>query len=69
MGIFGGVIVDCFGVKLMIVIGMLMCVVGFVIMGIVYELWLLWFLCLFLGFGGMLFDLLCLVLVVKLICL
>ncbi|MEW7311447.1 multidrug efflux MFS transporter MdtH [Buttiauxella gaviniae] len=56
LGIFGGAIADRLGAKPMIVTGMLLRAVGFALMGIAHEPWVLWLSCFISGIGGTLFD-------------
>lgn len=56
LGIFGGAIADRFGVKPMIVTGMLMRAAGFALMAMADEPWILWLACALSGLGGTLFD-------------
>ncbi|MGL9725058.1 multidrug efflux MFS transporter MdtH [Sodalis sp. (in: enterobacteria)] len=56
LGIFGGAFADRLGAKPMIVAGMLMRALGFVLMGIADEPWLLWLSCALSALGGTLFD-------------
>lgn len=56
LGIFGGAFADRLGAKPMIIAGMLMRALGFVLMGIADEPWLLWLSCALSALGGTLFD-------------
>ncbi|MDC9612704.1 multidrug efflux MFS transporter MdtH [Xenorhabdus khoisanae] len=56
LGIFGGAIADRFGAKPMIVTGMLLRALGFALMAIASEPWILIFSCVLSGLGGTLFD-------------
>lgn len=56
LGIFGGAIADKLGAKPMIVTGMLLRAVGFALMGIAHEPWVLWLSCFISAIGGTLFD-------------
>ena len=56
LGIFGGAIADRLGAKPMIVTGMLLRAVGFALMGIAHEPWVLWLSCFISAIGGTLFD-------------
>ncbi|MFP2514093.1 multidrug efflux MFS transporter MdtH [Buttiauxella agrestis] len=56
LGIFGGAIADKLGAKPMIVTGMLLRAVGFALMGIAQEPWVLWLSCFISAIGGTLFD-------------
>ncbi|WP_426577197.1 multidrug efflux MFS transporter MdtH [Xenorhabdus stockiae] len=56
LGIFGGAIADKFGAKPMIVCGMLLRALGFALMAIASEPWILIFSCILSGLGGTLFD-------------
>ncbi|CNE42197.1 multidrug resistance protein MdtH [Yersinia nurmii] len=56
LGIFGGAIADRFGAKPMIVIGMLLRAVGFALMAMADQPWILWLSCALSALGGTLFD-------------
>ncbi|MBD1227938.1 multidrug efflux MFS transporter MdtH [Xenorhabdus griffiniae] len=56
LGIFGGAIADKFGAKPMIVTGMLLRAVGFALMAMAFEPWILLLSCILSGLGGTLFD-------------
>lgn len=56
LGIFGGAFADRLGAKPMIIAGMLMRALGFTLIGIADEPWLLWFSCALSALGGTLFD-------------
>ncbi|HIE1448018.1 TPA: multidrug efflux MFS transporter MdtH [Serratia marcescens] len=56
LGIFGGAIADRFGVKPMIVTGMLLRAAGFATMAMADAPWILWFSCALSALGGTLFD-------------
>ncbi|MDC9605091.1 multidrug efflux MFS transporter MdtH [Xenorhabdus griffiniae] len=56
LGIFGGAIADKFGAKPMIVTGMLLRAVGFALMAVAFEPWILLLSCILSGLGGTLFD-------------
>ena len=56
LGIFGGAIADRFGAKPMIVIGMLLRALGFALMAIATEPWILIASCVLSALGGTLFD-------------
>lgn len=56
LGIFGGAIADRLGAKPMIVTGMLLRALGFVLMAVATQPWVLWLSCILSGLGGTLFD-------------
>ncbi|MBD2785638.1 MFS transporter, partial [Xenorhabdus sp. 3] len=56
LGIFGGAIADRFGAKPMIVTGMLLRALGFALMAMAFEPWILLLSCILSGLGGTLFD-------------
>ncbi|WP_387463355.1 multidrug efflux MFS transporter MdtH [Photorhabdus sp. RM323S] len=56
LGIFGGAIADRFGAKPMIVTGMLLRALGFALIGLATEPWILWLACILSALGGTLFD-------------
>lgn len=56
LGIFGGALADRFGAKPLIVCGMLLRALGFCIMALASEPWILWLSCVFMALGGTLFD-------------
>ncbi|CBJ81342.1 multidrug transport protein (MFS family) [Xenorhabdus bovienii str. Jollieti] len=56
LGIFGGAIADRFGAKPMIVTGMLLRALGFALMAMAHEPWILLLSCVLSGLGGTLFD-------------
>ncbi|MDC9589951.1 multidrug efflux MFS transporter MdtH [Xenorhabdus sp. XENO-10] len=56
LGILGGAIADRFGVKPMIVTGMLLRAMGFALMALASEPWILFLSCILSGLGGTLFD-------------
>ncbi|PHM38670.1 multidrug transport protein [Xenorhabdus mauleonii] len=56
LGIFGGAIADKFGAKPLIVTGMLLRAVGFGLMALASEPWILLLSCILSGLGGTLFD-------------
>ncbi|NDL62581.1 multidrug efflux MFS transporter MdtH [Acerihabitans arboris] len=67
LGIFGGAIADRLGAKPMIISGMLLRALGFALMAVADQPWILWLSCLLSGLGGTLFDPPRTALVVKLI--
>ncbi|MEA9392563.1 multidrug efflux MFS transporter MdtH [Acerihabitans sp. TG2] len=67
LGIFGGAIADRLGAKPMIITGMLLRAMGFAIMAMADQPWILWLSCILSGLGGTLFDPPRTALVVKLI--
>ncbi|NHB96667.1 multidrug efflux MFS transporter MdtH [Photorhabdus stackebrandtii] len=56
LGIFGGAIADRFGAKPMIVTGMLLRALGFALIALATEPWILWLACILSALGGTLFD-------------
>ncbi|WP_413722631.1 multidrug efflux MFS transporter MdtH [Sodalis sp. RH23] len=56
LGIFGGAIADRLGAKPMIITGMLLRALGFALMAVADQPWILWLSCLLSGLGGTLFD-------------
>ncbi|MGL9769339.1 MAG: multidrug efflux MFS transporter MdtH [Sodalis sp. (in: enterobacteria)] len=66
LGIFSGAFADKLGAKPMIIGGMLIRALGFILMGIADEPWLLWISCALSALGGTLFDPPRTVLVIKL---
>lgn len=56
LGIFGGAIADRFGAKPMIITGMLLRALGFALMALADEPWILWLSCILSALGGTLFD-------------
>ncbi|TKI08258.1 multidrug efflux MFS transporter MdtH [Martelella alba] len=56
LGIFGGAIADRLGAKPMIISGMLLRALGFALMAMAAEPWVLWLSCALSGLGGTLFD-------------
>ncbi|WP_413738635.1 multidrug efflux MFS transporter MdtH [Sodalis sp. RH21] len=56
LGIFGGAIADRLGAKPMIITGMLLRALGFALMAIADQPWVLWLSCALSGLGGTLFD-------------
>ncbi|OAT38923.1 multidrug efflux MFS transporter MdtH [Proteus myxofaciens] len=56
LGIFGGAIADRFGAKPMIILGMLLRALGFALMAMADEPWILWVSCILSALGGTLFD-------------
>lgn len=56
LGIFGGAIADRFGAKQMIITGMLLRALGFALMALADEPWILWLSCILSALGGTLFD-------------
>lgn len=67
LGIFGGAIADRLGAKPMIITGMLLRALGFALMAMADQPWVLWLSCILSGLGGTLFDPPRTALVVKLI--
>src|SRR5476649_670534 len=67
LGIFGGAIADRLGAKPMIITGMLLRALGFALMAMAVQPWILWLSCILSGLGGTLFDPPRTALVVKLI--
>lgn len=64
MFIFGGMLVDCYGVKVIIFVGCVVCVVGFFLLVCGVLLWFIIFGVCLIGVGGVLFFLLIEVLLV-----
>ncbi|MEX3024714.1 multidrug efflux MFS transporter MdtH [Proteus sp. STS61-E] len=56
LGIFGGAIADRFGAKPMIITGMLLRALGFALMAMADQPWILWLSCILSALGGTLFD-------------
>ncbi|MGV8004660.1 multidrug efflux MFS transporter MdtH [Photorhabdus temperata subsp. temperata] len=56
LGIFGGAIADRFGAKPMIITGMLLRALGFALIALATEPWILWLACILSALGGTLFD-------------
>lgn len=56
LGIFGGALADRFGAKPMIICGMLLRALGFCVMAVASEPWILWLSCVLSALGGTLFD-------------
>lgn len=56
LGIFGGALADRFGAKPLIICGMLLRALGFCVMALATEPWILWLSCVLSALGGTLFD-------------
>lgn len=56
LGIFGGALADRFGAKPLIIAGMLLRALGFSVMAVADEHWILWLSCILSALGGTLFD-------------